>query len=278
MRRASMVLALLGAAALAMPAAASAAPTIHVTAKIVPIPKNLSTKGGATWPKTGDILGAPAALEGTFTIKGNEYPTASEGFVEGTELDAGPAPLRRVEVYFPKGVKISTKGFSTCPVSKFEAHLEPPCPKASLASPPGEGNGKVFFGKTAVSEKVLVQAYFSPGSALTFWIEGKEPASIERFATGKVSPISGPFTTKLTSEVPLIETTSGAPYAMTEQFKVIVGAAMMKGKKLISYGYVPKTCPKSGHFEGKAEVWFGPGAESTWQKVTANPTVPCPKR
>jgi hypothetical protein len=278
MRRASMVLALLGAAALSVPAAASAAPTIHVTAKIVPIPKNLSKKGGPTWPKTGDILGAPAALEATVTIKGNEYPTASEGFTEGTQLNVGPPPVRRVEVYLPKGTKVNSKGFSTCPLSKFEAHLEPPCPKASLASPPGEANGKVFFGKTAVAEKVLVQAYFSPGNALTFWIEGKEPASIEKYATGAVSAISGPFTTKLTSNVPLIETTSGAPDAMAEQFKVTVGAAMMKGKKLISYGYVPKTCPKSGHFEGKTEVWFGGGAESTWQKVSAITTVPCPKR
>jgi hypothetical protein len=276
MRRASMFLALLGAAALAVPAASYAAPTMTVKAKIVPIPKNLSKKGGPTWPGTGNILGAPAALEGTFTFKGNEYPTAAEGFTEGTELGVGPAPVRRIEVYFPKGVKINSKGFKTCPVSKFENHLEPPCPKGSEAGPPGEANGKVFFGKTAVAEKVLVQAYFAAGGGLTFWIEGKTPASIEKYATGSISTLTGPFTTEVTGNVPLIETTSGAPDAMAEQTKVVVGAAMMKGKKLVSFGYVPKTCPKGG-FKGKVEAWFGGGEESTWQKVTQTVKVPCPK-
>lgn len=274
MRRASTCLALLGVAVLGVPAAASAAPTVTLKAKIVPIPKNLEKKGGPTWPKTGAILGAPAALEGTFTIKGNEYPTASEGFTEGTQLNVGPPPVRKVTVIFPKGTKISAKGFTTCPMSKFEQSLEPPCPKASLASPPGEANGKVFFGKTAVSEKVLLQAYFTPGNKLTVWIEGRTPAVIEQFASASIKSGSMP---QLVSTVPLIETTTGAPDAMAEQFKITVGAAMMKGKKLISYGYVPKTCPKGG-FPGKAEVWFGGGSESTWVKVTATTKVPCPKK
>lgn len=277
MRRASMCLALLGAAVLGVPAAASAAPTVTFKAKAVPVPKNLSKKGGPTWPGTGNILGKPAAFEAVFTIKGSEYPTASEGFTLGTALDVGPAPLRRVMVFLPKGTKITTKGFPTCSKSKFEDHLEPPCPKGSEASPPGEANGKVFFGKTAVAEKVLVQAYFVPGNNKAyFWIEGKSPASIERYAEGRVLSTSGPFSKKLESNVPLIETTTGAPDAMAEQIKVTLGAAFMKGKKLISAGYVPKTCPKGG-FTGKAELWFGGGEESTWQKVEETTRVPCPK-
>lgn len=277
MRRASACLALLGAAVLGIPAAASAAPTVTFKAKVVPVPKNLSKKGGPTWPGTGNILGKPAAVEAQFTIKGNEYPSASEGFTEGTELGVGPAPVRRVTVYLPKGTKINTAGFKTCPISKFENHLEPPCPKGSEASPPGEANGKVFFGKTAVAEKVLVQAYFAPSKGLTFWIEGKTPASIEKYATGGISSASGPFSRKLTSNVPLIETTSGAPDAMAEQIKVTVGAIMQKGKKLMSYGTVPTTCPKGG-FPVKAELWFGGGEESSWQKVTKTSTTPCPKK
>ncbi len=276
MRRASMCLALLGAAVLGVPAAASAVPTVTFKAKAVPVPKNLTKKGGPTWPGTGNILGKPAAFEAVFTIKGNEYPTASEGFTEGTLLNVGPAPLRRVEVYLPKGTKITTKGFPTCSKSKFENHLEPPCPKGSEASPPGEAGGKVFFGKTAVAEKVLVQAYFT-SSGLTFWIEGKEPASIEKYAEGGITGASGAFSKKLTSNVPLIETVSGAPFAMAEQIKVTVGAIVKKGGKLISYGTVPTSCPKGG-FPIKAEMWFGGSeSESSWQKVEKTTKVPCPK-
>ncbi|MGA8353790.1 MAG: hypothetical protein WB698_06460 [Solirubrobacteraceae bacterium] len=275
MRRASMCLALLGAAVLGVPAAVSAAPTVTFKAKAVPVPKNLSKKGGATWPGTGNILGKPAAFEAEFTIKGNEYPTASEGFTAGTELNVGPAPLRRVEVYLPKGTKITTKGFPICSASKFENHLEPPCPKGSEASPPGEASGKVFFGKSEVQEKVLVQAYFT-SSGLTFWIEGKEPASIEQYATGGITGASGPFSKKLTSNVPLIETVTGAPAAIAEHIKVTVGAIIQKGGKLISYGTVPPSCSKGG-FPVKAEMWFGGGEESTWQKVEKTTKVPCPK-
>lgn len=277
MRRASMCLALLGVAVFGLTALAAAAPTVTFKARVVPIPKNLKKNGGPTWPHTGNILGAPAAVEGTFTIKGNEYPTASEGFTPGTQLNVGPPPLRKVLVYLPKGTKISAKGFKTCPLSKFEEHLEPPCPKGSEASPPGEADGKVFFGKTAVGEKVKVQGYFAPGGGLTFWIEGREPAVIEQFATGGVESASGIFSKKFVSHVPLVETTTGAPDAMAEKIKVTVGAARMKGKKLISYGYVPKKCPKGG-FPGKAELWFGGGPESTWQKVTKTTKVPCPKK
>jgi len=60
MRRASTCLALLGClAALGLPAAASAAPTITLVAKAVPL------KG---FPHTGNILGAGAAVEFKITI------------------------------------------------------------------------------------------------------------------------------------------------------------------------------------------------------------------
>ncbi len=277
MRRASICLALLGAAVLGLPAAASAVPTVTFKAKVVPVPKNLKAKKGPSWPGTGNLLGKPAAVEGTFTIKGTEYPAASEGWTAGTLLNVGPPPLRRVEVYLPKGTKINAKPFKTCPQSKFENHLEPPCPKGSEASPPGEAGGKVFFGESEVQEKVLVQAYFT-SRGLTFWIEGKSPASIEQYATGGIKGASGPFSKKLESNVPLISTVTGAPYAMAEQIKVTVGAVMKKGSKLISYGTVPTTCPKGG-FPVRAELWFGGGeSESGWQKVVKTSKTPCPKK
>ncbi len=47
----------------------------------------------------------------------------------------------------------------------------------------------------------------------------------------------------------------GAPYGSAEYIKVKVGAAFMKGKKLVSYGTLPKKCPKGG-FPVKAELKF----------------------
>jgi hypothetical protein len=287
MRRASTRLALLGLAALALglPASAAAHPTVTVKVKILPILKNLSNPKGGFWPHTGSFLGAPAALESQFIIKGTEYG----GF---------PAPIRRVAVWLPKGTGIHTAGFPTCPLSRLENKEPEKCPKGSLASPAGhapqsapescppskplaggagEACGVVSFGGTRVHEAVKIQAYFAPGGGLNFYVEGVTPTVIEIPFGGKFLTASGLFGRKFMTDVPLIETVSGAPAAVAESTTVTIGAAMKKGKKLISLGTIPSKCPKGG-FPGKSEMWFGAGPESTWEKVTNTVKVPCPKK
>ncbi len=282
MRRASkhvaLIGALLGLAVLGIPAVASAKPTVKAQAKIVPIPKHLNKKKSPNWPNTGNILGAPAALEFKFQISGHEYPKQGEPGITSKEWEYGPAPLRQVVVYLPKGTKVNAKGFPTCSESFFARQEPEKCPKGSLASPPGEADGKVVFGGTIVKEKVTVQAYFAGANKLIFYVEGKAPAQIETFASGQLKPFSGgPFGLREQTEVPLISTVTGAPYAIAESIDVKIGAAMKKGKKLLSYGTVPKKCPKGG-FAGKSEMFFGPGAESSWEETTSEVKVPCPKR
>jgi len=237
------------------------------------------------WPHTGNFLGAPAALETKFSIKGTEY----KGF---------PAPIRKVAVYLPKGVGITTKGFPTCSIGTLEAKEPERCPKGSLASPAGfapqsspetcpppkplaggagEACGVVSLGGTRVHEGVKIQAYFAPGGGLNFFVEGVTPTVIEVPFAGAFSGASGLFGRKFVTEVPLIETLPGADAAVAETTSVTIGAAIKKGKKLISLGTIPKKCPKGG-FPGKGEMWFGAGPESTWEKVTKEVKVPCPKK
>lgn len=257
--------ALLALSVLAAPALASAAPTVKVKARAVPIPKNLSKRSGPTWPGTGNFFGAGAAVEVKFTIKGTEYDNGH------------PAPLRRIVTYLPKGTKINPKGFATCPPSRLLNKEPEKCPKGSLASPPGEANGVVDFGNTPVKEKVLVQGYFAPAGGLTFWIEGRSPAQIEEVSSGKITKTGGHFGVKGDFSVPLIETVPGGFAASAEMINVKIGAAHKKKGKLVSYGTVPKTCPKGG-FPIKAELWFGAGSQSEWAKVTTTAKAPCPKR
>jgi hypothetical protein len=287
MRRASTRLALLGLAvmALGLPASALAAPQVKVTVKILPILKDQTKPKGGVWPHTGNFLGAPASLETKFSIKGTEY----KGF---------PAPIRKVAVYLPKGVGINTKGFPTCSISLLEAKEPERCPKGSLASPAGfapqsapqscpppkplaggagEACGVVSLGGTRVHESVKIQAYFAPGGGLNFFVEGVDPTVIEIPFAGSFSGASGLFGRTFTAEVPLIETLPGADAAVAETTSVTIGAAIKKGKKLISLGTIPKKCPKGG-FPGKGEMWFGAGPESTWEKVTIETKVPCPKK
>jgi hypothetical protein len=259
MRRASTRLALLGlaVATLGLPAVAGAAPSVTLKVKAVPIPKNPSSNGGPTYPHTGNFFGAGSALETEFTISGTEYG----GF---------PSPLVGVTFYTPKGTKITSKGFTTCSAAILESHEVQKCPKKSVAGPKGEARGVVSFGSTRVHETLSVQPFFE-ANGLAFYAEGTSPAEIELLSPGSFTsaPGSGPV---FKGVVPLVETVPGAPFGSVEFIKVKVGAAFMKGKKLVSYGTIPKTCPKGG-FPVKAELTFYSGESVT---VTAKP--PCPKK
>jgi hypothetical protein len=169
-------------------------------------------------------------------------------------------------------VKLNPKAFSTCSNAILESHEVQKCPKKSIASPLGEVQGMVSFGSTRVFEKATVQAFFSAGNKLTFFAEGREPALLEVLSSGGFSSASKPFGQKLSVAVPLVLTVPEAPYASEMAIKIKIGAAYKKGNKLISYGTVPKTCPKGG-FPGKVEIKFLSG-----ETVTNTLKVPCPKK
>lgn len=257
MRRASTRLALLGLAVLALglPASALAAPSVTFKAKAIPIKKNPASKGGPNWPGTGNIKGAATAVEGEFKISGTEY-------------FGGPLPLIHVTVTFPTGSKVTTKGFTTCSASILESHEVQKCPSKSIAGPQGEAGGVVSFGSTRVHEKLTVQPFFA-AKGLAFYAEGREPALIELLSTGGFTSLSP--TPTLSTEVPLVITVPEAPYGSAEYIKVVVGAAFMKGKKLVSYGTLPKTC--KGTFKETATLEFLGGV-----KVNATASQPCPKK
>ncbi len=257
--RITQILACLTLAAVGLPAAAAAAPKVSVRARVLPVPINPASSKSKTYPKTGNILGAGASVETQFTISGTEYG----GF---------PSPLTGVVVYLPAGTKLHPQGFATCSNAILESHEVQNCPRKSVASPKGEVLGVVSFGSTRVPEKASVQAFFTTGGGLAFFTEGTSPASIEILSTGRFSGASGAFSQKLTAVVPLVATVPGAPYASVESIKIKVGAAYIKGKKLVSYGTVPKKCPKGG-FPAKTELKFLSGETST-----TIIKVPCPKK
>jgi hypothetical protein len=260
MRRASTRLALLGlaVAALSLPAIAGAAPQVTLRVKAVPIPKNPSSNGGPTYPGTGNLFGAGAALETEFHITGTEYA-------------GGPLPLTGVKFVLPPGATVNSKGFTTCSASVLESHEVQKCPKKSVAGPKGFATGVVSFGATRVHETLSVQPFFA-SNGLSFYAEGTTPASIELLSAGKVTSGGGGSGPVFTTEVPLVLTVPEAPYGSVEVIKVKVGAAFMKGKKLVSYGTIPKKCAKGG-FPITAELTFLGNVV-----VPVSVKAPCPKK
>ncbi len=145
MRRATTGLALLSLAVLGLPVAASAAPIVTFKAKAVPIPG---------FSHTGNILGAGAAEQSEWTIKGAEYG----GF---------PPPLIGVNVYLPAGTKLHPQGFPICSPTVLKNTGPSACSKKSKFTIVGEANGVVSFGNERVEEKTSVQGFFAPGGALS---------------------------------------------------------------------------------------------------------------
>lgn len=259
MRRAFLVCtAVLGLAAMGLPGAASAAPTVAIKAKIVPI------KG---FPNTGNKLGAGAAVESQVTITGTEYG----GF---------PPPLIGVNVYLPKGTVLHPSGFPTCPPSTLEPAGSGPkgCPKGSAAGPVGHATGVVAFGSSIVPETTTIESFYAPGGGLEFFTFGHEPVLLEILSKAHFVGASGLYSKELIAQVPLVETVPGAQDASVKSISVVVGSAIAgPNGKPIYYGRVPKTCPKGG-FPGKAELIFAPLGGLTQQTVTQTLKVPCPPK
>jgi hypothetical protein len=261
MRRASTCLALLGLAGLCVPAVSSAStcskpalpcPEVTLVAKAVPIPG---------FPGTGNKLGAGAANEIKYTISGHE---SAGGVV---------SQLTHVNFYLPAGVKLHPQGFVTCAPSVLENTGPSGCPKKSQASPIGSAGVVDPIGGELVKENATVQAFFAPGGGLQFYANAASPISAQLLAaTGHFVTAAPPYGPEFVSEVKLVQSVPGAPPVSTESINLKVGSAYKQGKKTISYGTLPKKCPKGG-FPIKSELTF-----ATEQIVTVTYKTPCPKK
>jgi hypothetical protein len=258
MRRASMCLVVLGLAVLALPAAASAVPTVTFKAEAVPIP---GFRG------TGNILGAGAAVQAEYTITGTEYLGA-------------PPPIDHVNFYLPSGAKLHTSGFPTCSKTTLEEKGPIGCSKASAAGPIGKVEGFVNFGHEPVEETLELSSYYAPGGGIEFFSKGVDPTEIEIISSGHYVNLGGAggYGPELETEVPLVPSVPGAPYASVKTIQVKAGSAYKSHGKTIYYGRVPIKCPKGG-FPIKTEVTFAENGEiSKPETVTKTYKAPCPRK
>jgi hypothetical protein len=257
MRRALTCIATLSLALLAVPAVASAVPTVKFKAIAVPIP---GFKG------TGNILGAGAAVEAEYKI-------------EGTEYQGSPPPIIGVNVFLPKGTKLHTTGFPSCSTATLEQFGPIKCPKGSAAGPTGKVVGFVTFGGERVEEDAELKSFYSPGGGLEFFTDGHSPVSLEILSKGKYVNLGGAagYGPELKTIVPLVPSVPGAPYASVKSISVKAGSAYKSHGKTIYYGRVPTKCPKGG-FPIKTEVIFAEnGEESKPITVTQTYKSPCPR-
>ena len=256
--RTRLIATLLLVLALALPAVSGATPVVTFKAKPVPIPG---------YPHTGFILGAGTALEAEYHISGTEYG----GF---------PPPLVGVTFYLPAGVVLHPQGFPTCPLATLEPSGPGPshCPPGSAAGPAGEATGYVAFGTEIVPETAKIESFYAPGGGLTFFTFGHSPVLLEILSKGHYVAAGAPFSKKLESEVPLVETVPGAQDASVKTIKVKVGSAIKIKGKPVFYGRLPAKCPAGNSLPVRTELRFAGLGGLSPQTVTVEYKAPCPRR
>jgi hypothetical protein len=260
MRRASTIVAALALGVLALPAVASAVPTVTFKAKAVPIPG---------FPHTGNIYGAGSAVEAEYTIAGTEYLGA-------------PPPIIGVNFYLPSHTVLHPSGFPSCSKSTLEQTGPSGCPKGSAAGPVGSVTGFVNFGHEPVVEDSELSSFYQTGGGFLFFTDGHSPVSLEIIANGHYVNLSGAggFGPELITEVPLVPSVPGAPFASVSSIHIKAGSAYKAHGKTIYYGRVPKKgqCPKGG-FNIKTEIIFAENGEPSHPvTVTKTYKAPCPRK
>jgi hypothetical protein len=255
-----ILLAVLGSAALALPSAASALPTVTFKALAVQIP---GFRG------TGNIYGAGAAVQAEYSIVGSEY-------------FGSPPPVIGVNFYLPKGTVLHPSGFPTCNEQVLRQTGPIGCPKASKAGPIGTVLGFVTFGGERVEEPAELFSFYKPGGGLIFFTDGHSPTSLEIYSSGSYLNLHGAagYGPELKTIVPLVPSVPGAPFASVKNITVKAGSAIKVHGKPVYYGRVPKKgqCPKGG-FNVKTEVIFAENGEETKPvSVTKTYKAPCPRR
>lgn len=257
MRRSLVCLSVLVLAALALPGATGATPTVDIIkAEAVPIPG---------FPHTGDILGAGAAARLEVTIGGNEY-------------FGSPPPVIGVNVYEPLGVKLHPNGFPTCDANTLETLGPQACPKGSAMGPVGEAVGFVTIGGERVEEPAELFTFFAPGGGGFVLADGHSPVSLEILATERLvkagdSDGSGP---EASFVVPLVASLPGAPYASIRSIDLEAGSAYRSHGHTIYYARLPTTCPPGG-WPARGEVIFAEDGElSLPETVDVSVKLRCP--
>jgi len=257
MRRFVLALAAASFFVVSLSGSAWGTPTVKLKAEFVPVP---GFRG------TGNILEAGAALHSEWTIEGTEYG----GF---------PPPVVGINLYLPSGTTIEPAGFPTCEKSVLEQKGPSGCPHSSAAGPVGSVLGIVSFGSERVEESATLQTFYAPGGGLQDYIEGHSPVFLEVLPAGHFVNLGGAggYGPELSTEVPLVSTVPGAPFASIRSINEKWGSAIKSGKT-IHYITVPGSCP-SGGFPIKAEVIFDEAGSDppVPEAVTAIYKAPCPK-
>ena len=180
---------------------------------------------------TGNILGAGAAVHAEYKIEGTEYG----GF---------PPPLIGVNFYLPQRHQAAHHGLPDVREKLSNRPVPSGCSKARTPARPGTRSGSSSFGSERVEETTTLSPSTAPGGGFEFFTDGHSPVSLEILSAGHYVNLGGAggYGPELITQIPLVSTVPGAPYASVKTINVKAGSAYKSQGKT-----VPTTaaCPPS---------------------------------
>ena len=175
----------------------------------------------------------PKSIKVTTFVKNN---------IEGTTAE-------KIEIDFPKTVKISGKGLTACKLSAIQAQGKSACPGKSKA---GTGISHAVVGPDRVPLNFNVTAFVGGKNLVIFYIE-QQGGTVTKALKGVISKSSGKFAQKLVITIPpdLQQPAPGLYAALTDLKSTL---QLKKGKNALvsSVG-----CVKKKHVFG-AKLTFAP--------------------
>ncbi len=222
-----MSLALMAAAALALPAAANATVSQDFS---------LSAKPGKASTATKKV---PITLN----------------FSTGTKDDSGAQPptTSKAAVYFPAGSVYNGNLFPKCSASSIDAAKSTDdCPAKSII---GSGKAAGLAPGPITQNDLTIKVANGGGSNVNLFVEGTSPLRIQSNLAGKMTKATGDFGLKLSVDIPqnLQEPAPGVPVAIT-LFQVKVGGSITKNgvkRGLIEVNKCNGTWKSKGEFTYK---------------------------
>jgi hypothetical protein len=252
LRRSALTpLALLSCACL--PASGQALPTVKLHASFTP-----------------ERLGASTTIGFGFTIKNPD----------GTL----PPPLTHLGLRIPKGVNyVNTDlGLAVCkPKNLIAKGLSGCSPNSRLGF--GKALVEVPFGTGSGREIPHIDALMGPehngNTVVIFYADGREPVFAQLVFEGELLPDSGPFSSDLSTTIPLIPSVPNGPPVSILNVESTIGPQNLLYEKRVHGRVVhyrprgvslPERCPRGG-FRFVADFAFQDGSHTQ-----ATSTVPCP--
>ena len=175
----------------------------------------------------------------------------------------------KIEIDFPKTVKISGKGLTSCKLSKIQANGPSACPSKSKA---GTGLSHAVVGPDRIPLNFDVTAFVGGKNLVIFYIK-QQGGTVSKALSGKISKGSGGFAQKLVITIPpdLQQPAPGLYAALTDLKSTL---SLKKGKHALvsSVG-----CKNKKHKFG-AKLTFAPNpAQPPKPSASGTSTAKCKK-